>query len=115
MRWRWKRTGAAMLSAPVSRWISTRWRGVWKPNADNRLDALHRGWRGALVTYIAIRWCNGFSTTVRAPTWSVGRGGQPEVDALARLTVSLPVRRLMLPELLKQRRGQHVRTRTVWR
>ena len=86
-----------------------------KPNADNNFDALHRGWRGARVTYIASRSCNGFSTTVRAPTWSVGRGGQPEVDALARLAVPLPVRRLTLPELLKQSRGRHVRTRTVWR
>ena len=39
-----------------------------KPNADNILDALHRRWRGALVTYIA--------NTLKK-RWSVFRFAKP--------------------------------------
>ena len=53
MRRRWKRTGAAMLTAPVSPGPLRGDEESKKANANNNLDALHRGWRGALATYIA--------------------------------------------------------------
>ena len=55
MRWRWKRTGGAMLTAPVSRGPLRGDEESEKPNANNNLDAQHRGWCGALVAYIASR------------------------------------------------------------
>ena len=68
MRWRWKRTGAAMLTAPVSPGPLRGDEESGKPNSNNNLDALHRGWRGALVTYIA--------NTLKK-RWSVFRFAKP--------------------------------------
>ena len=79
--WRGSRTGAAEHALALEAdWCLRRPsvggppRGdeaTGKPNADNNLDALHRGWRGTRATFIAKRCSYGSNVASRCGTASV--------------------------------------------